>query len=109
MPKLPKWMASAMELIFSGMYHPVTVSSTEQITPKLQKVCFKGDFSKIKRPFKAGDQIEFRVSDTEFRHYTLAYVDTKKGICEVLFFLHANGPGTNWVRRLKQGDKIKLL
>ena len=29
MPKVPKWMANAMESLFSGMYHPVKVIAIE--------------------------------------------------------------------------------
>ena len=109
MPKIPKWMANAMESIFSGMYHPVQVTAIEDVATGLRKIRFEGDFSKSKKEFIAGNVIEFRISDTEFRHYTPSYFDQKNGICEVLFYLHDKGPGSRWVSKLQLHDKLNLL
>ncbi len=109
MPKVPKWMANAMESLFSGMYHPVQVTAVEYVADRLRKVRFEGDFSKSKKEFIPGNVIEFRISDTEFRHYTPSYFNQKEGICEVLFYLHDKGPGSRWVEHLKTGDKLNLL
>lgn len=75
MPKVPKWMANAMESLFSGSYHPVQVTAVDDLAGGLRKVRFEGNFSKSKKEFVAGNVIEFRISDTEFRHYTLWYYD----------------------------------
>lgn len=109
MPKVPKWMANAMESLFSGSYHPVHISKTDYLTPSFKKVTFEGDFSKLSRPFIAGNVIEFRINDTEFRHYTPSYFNSEEGVCEVLFYLHGKGPGSQWVSRLEKGDRTKLL
>lgn len=109
MPKLPKWMANAMEALFSGSYTPVKVTNTELLFGKFKKVRFEGDFSSIKNAFLAGNIIEFRVSDTEFRHYTPSYFNQTKGVCEVLFYLHQKGVGSLWAENLKVGDELKLI
>lgn len=109
MPKVPKWMANAMESLFSGSYHPVRISAADYLTPSLKRVRFEGDFSKLSKPFVAGNVIEFRISDTEFRHYTPSYFHTGEGVCEVLFYLHGKGPGSHWAQELKKGDETKLL
>lgn len=109
MPTIPKWMADAMQAVFSGMYHPVKVVAIEELSVKLRKVRFEGDFSKSKRPFVPGNVIEFRISDTEFRHYTASHFDAKAGVCEVLFYLHDKGPGSKWAAALKTGDALYLL
>ncbi|MCD8538802.1 MAG: siderophore-interacting protein [Leadbetterella sp.] len=109
MPKVPKWMANAMESLFSGSYHPVHISAVDYLAPALKMVRFEGDFSKLSKPLIPGNVIEFRISDTEFRHYTPSYFNAGKGVCEVLFYLHGKGPGSHWVDRLKQGDQTKLL
>ncbi|MDR7129564.1 NADPH-dependent ferric siderophore reductase [Algoriphagus sp. 4150] len=109
MPKVPKWMADAMQSLFSGMYHPVQVTATEELEERLRRVRFEGDFSGSKRAFVPGNVIEFRVSDTEFRHYTPSYFDPKAGVCEVLFYLHGKGPGSKWVADLKVGETLNLL
>ena len=109
MPKLPKWMADAMQSLFSGMYHPVKVTEIKDIASRLRKVRFEGDFSKLKKEFVPGNVIEFRINDTEFRHYTPSYFNRKENICEVVFFLHDKGPGSKWVAQLNIGDELNLL
>lgn len=109
MPRVPKWMANAMEKLFSGSYHNVTITQIETITSDLRKIRFEGDFSTIKNEFKAGNIIEFRVSDQDFRHYTPSFFDQKKGICEVLFYLHNKGIGSKWISELTENKHVKLL
>ncbi|ODS86420.1 MAG: oxidoreductase [Cytophagaceae bacterium SCN 52-12] len=109
MPKVPKWMANAMESLFSGSYHPVQVTAVEDLASGLRKVCFEGDFSKSKKEFVAGNAIEFRINDTEFRHYTPSHFNQEAGVCEVWFYLHDKGPGSKWVIGLKPGQQLKLL
>jgi len=109
MPKVPKWMANAMESLFTGSYHPVTVTKVDDLADGLRQVRWEGDFSKMSKPFIAGNVIEFRVSDTEFRHYTPSFLDAGNGVCDVLFYLHDKGPGSLWAGQLKAGDRTKLL
>lgn len=109
MPRVPKWMADALEALFSGSYHLVTVTELHYLTPELKYIRFEGDFSGSKIKFVAGNVIEFRVNDTEFRHYTPSYFDSAKGICDVLFYLHNMGPGSRWAASLKEGDQLKLM
>lgn len=108
MPKVPKWLGDTMETVFSSQYTPVKVTLTENITPGLRKVRFEGEFRKNK-DFIPGMVIEFRVSETEYRHYTPSCYDAAKGICEVLFYLHDKGPGSKWAASLKAGDDVKLI
>ena len=98
-----------MESLFSGSYHPVQIAKAEYLTSQLKKVTFEGDFSKLSKPFIAGNVIEFRVSDTEFRHYTPSFFNPSDGICEVLFYLHDKGPGSHWAEKIKAGDSTRLL
>lgn len=109
MPKVPKWMADGMEKLFSGSYHPVSITQVKDITESLRFVRFEGDFSRIKKEFVPGNIIEFRVNDTEFRHYTPASFDAENGICEVLFYLHNMGPGSTWASTLQEGQEVNLL
>ncbi|MEO1451641.1 MAG: siderophore-interacting protein, partial [Bacteroidota bacterium] len=60
-------------------------------------------------PYKPGQVIEFRINDTDFRHYTPAFYDQEEGICEVWFYLHGLGPGSSWVAALQVGDQVNLL
>lgn len=54
------------------------------------------------RSWTPGQEIEFRVAEREFRHYTAAAITG--GTVEVLFALTAPGPGTAWARALRPGD-----
>lgn len=107
MPRLNRWMADAMERLFSNQFHPVEVVKIEQLDAKLKKVCFEGDLSGCR--FEPGDVIEFRVSEQEFRHYTPARFDAAKGLCDVLFYTHGLGIGSAWVEQLGEGDRVKLM
>ncbi len=102
-------MANAMESLFSGMYHPVKVTAITYLSDSLKKVRFEGDFSALKKDFIPGNVIEFRVSDTEFRHYTPSHFDKEAGVCEVAFYLHGKGPGSRWAAKLANGDSLKLI
>ncbi|MEL6843969.1 MAG: siderophore-interacting protein, partial [Bacteroidota bacterium] len=93
--------------VFNGMMNPVEVLQTHYYHPHLKWVQFSGDLSNTK--FEAGKVIEFRISDTDFRHYTPALYDQAKGICEVFFYLHGYGPGSAWADRLEAGDQMKLM
>lgn len=108
MPKVPKWLGDTMETVFSSQYTPVKVTLTENMTSGLRKVRFEGEFRKNK-DFIPGMVIEFRVSETEYRHYTPSYYDADKGICEVLFYLHDKGPGSKWAASLQDGEEVKLI
>ena len=61
MPSIPKWMET-METVFSSFLHPVTVTETVYLHPKLKKdIAFEGDLSRAR--FTAGNIVQFRVSD----------------------------------------------
>lgn len=107
MPSIPKWIANGMEKVFSGMMNPVQVKKTQYLDNDLKWVQFSGDLSSTK--FIPGKVIEFRISDTDFRHYTPALYDKSRGICEVLFYLHGYGPGSEWAKNLQIGDQMKLM
>lgn len=107
MPKIPKWLGDTMETVFSKMLHPATVVAVEYIPPRLKRVVFEGDLHQLK--FTPGNVVEFRVSDREFRHYTLSALERGKGQCEVLFYLHDRGPGSRWAAQLQTGDAVKII
>ncbi|MEM9985828.1 MAG: siderophore-interacting protein [Bacteroidota bacterium] len=107
MPTLPKWIANGIEKVFSGMMHPVSVTQTEMLAPQLKRVRFEGDLSQSH--FIPGQVVEFRISDTEYRHYTPSAYEPSAGACEVLFYLHGLGPGSNWASQLDSGYVTKLM
>lgn len=107
MPKLPKWVANGVEKMFSHLMHPVTVTHTQLLDNHLKLVRFEGDLSKTK--FKPGNVIEFRVNETDFRHYTPSLFDKIAGVCEVIFYLHNLGVGSQWATNLQVGNEVKLM
>lgn len=102
-------MANAMESLFSGSYHTVRLTRIQQLDKQLLGLRFEGNFTASKRIFVPGNVIEFRVSDTEFRHYTPSLFDAKEGIVEAIFYLHDKGPGSKWLEELQEGATLKLL
>jgi len=107
MPSVPKWIGNAMEAVFTAQMHTVRVTETVMLSKRLKKVRLEGDLQKTK--FFAGNVIEFRVNDTDYRHYTPSLYDAQKGVCEVWFYLHDHGPGSRWAADLTPGDTFKLL
>jgi len=107
MPTLPKWVANGVEKVFSRFLHPVAVTHTQLLDSHLKLVRFEGDLSKTK--FTPGNVIEFRVNETDFRHYTPSWFDKEAGVCEVIFYLHNLGVGSQWASNLQVGDQVKLM
>lgn len=105
MPRVPKWWGDSIEKLFNNMIHPVEVSNIDYLTPTLAKIRFVGDLSKVQ--FIPGNVVEFRINETDYRHYTLS--DFGKDFCEVIFYLHDKGIGSRWAQHLRIGDKIKLM
>jgi len=107
MPSVPKWFADTLEKVTSKHYHPVTVTHTMYYTPELKLVRFEGEINSA--VFVPANVVEFRVSDTEYRHYTPSLYDAESQVCEVIFYLHGKGIGSRWAENLKKGDSMKLM
>lgn len=107
MPTVPKWMGDAFESILSGSLLYVTVTETIMISPTVKRVRFQGNFSKV--DFVPGHAVAFRVSDRDHRNYTPSFFDSKLGVCEILFHLHGNGPGSEFAGNMAVGDQMKMV
>ncbi|MEM7217371.1 MAG: siderophore-interacting protein [Pseudomonadota bacterium] len=107
MPRMNKWLADRMERAFSSQFHPVDVVEIEQIGERLRRVRFAGDLSATS--YAPGYVIEFRITDVDFRHYTPAYYDAERGLCDVLFYLHDKGVGSAWAANLEVGQRVTLM
>lgn len=106
MPTLPSpRLAGAAERWFG---RPGTVVSLDEPAPGLRRVGFEVPALRDK-PWTRGQEIEFRVSERGFRHYTMCAVDPGSGLLEVLFALAADGPGTRWARGLALGDPVAVM
>jgi NADPH-dependent ferric siderophore reductase len=107
MPRVPKWVANAMESVLSSQIRKVVVSRIIYLNPYIIKVTFEGNIEKIK--FKPGQAIAIRVNETNFRNYTPSYWDGKEGVFEVIFHLHGKGPGSLYISALKLNDTVNII
>ncbi|ALL06081.1 hypothetical protein AQ505_11620 [Pedobacter sp. PACM 27299] len=102
-----KWVGDAMERLLSSKYLPVKVCSIVDLNPEIRIICFSGDLSNTE--FYPGDAVAFRVSDFEFRNYTLSVFNEEEGYFEVIFHLHGGGPGSDFATQLRVGEELKMI
>ncbi len=107
MARLPKWYADTMEILMGKLYHQVCIDQINELNEKYLSIRFRGDFSACK--FTTGQVVQFRLNQREFRHYTPSRFDTKKGICEIIFYRHHKGLGAKWVENLVFDQELKLM
>ena len=106
MAQLPKWIADTVVAVANPWLYTVQVTGIRFLSDDMRQVQFSGDFSRAE--FYPGEEIQFRVDDTHFRHYTLSAFDCQRGHCEVIFYLNDNGPGSSWAASLQPGDTVKF-
>lgn len=100
---IPKWMSG----LFEGSLLPnMKVLNISLISPHIKKIRFQGDISKM--TFQIGYASVLRVSETEFRNYTVAYHNIHEGILDIIFHIHGNGVGSQLINALKTGDKLYI-
>ena len=105
MPELPVLLANFLEPRFA---RPARVTAIDELAPSLRRVQFCGHLLRD-LSFHPGQEIEFRVAERSFRHYTPAQFDPDTGSLEVIFFLQGNGPGAQWVRSLAVDKNVNVL
>lgn len=105
MPELPAFLADLIEPRFARR---ATVAMVLDLAPRLRRVRFQCDALRGSRVLP-GDEVEFRVSDRAFRHYTVARFDVLTGTFDVVFFLHGGGPGSSWAAALRTGQSLSVL
>lgn len=100
---IPKWVGD----LFANSLHPNSKAiEISYITPEIKKIRFKGDIAKMS--FEIGLANAIRVSETEFRNYTVAYYDKKNGIFDILFHIHGNGIGSQYINAVKRDDELYI-
>lgn len=95
-----------MELAFSSKICKVSVVSTEMTSLSIKTILFKGTFPNVK--FKIGQAITIRVDDLNYRNYTPSKWNSDIGTFEVVFHIHGNGPGSNFIKKLNTGDQLSV-
>lgn len=106
MPNVPKWVADQMENLLSSKYLDIEVTETIMYSPEIKRIIFRAELSHI--DFYPGSSMVFRTSDRELRHYTPSAFDRERGVFEILFHIHGNGPGSKLADRLLPGERLKV-
>ena len=105
MPEMPAFLANVLEPRFAK---PTRVTDVVELAPSLRRVRLEGDSLRGLK-FRPGQEIEMRVSDRAFRHYTPALLDAASGALEIVFYLHGGGPGSSWAAALSRGQQVGVL
>src|SRR5262245_46320891 len=105
MPTMPAAIAARAE---RWLGRPATITAVDVLSPGLRWVTLSGEALRG-RKYRPGDEIEFRVAPREFRHYTPARYDAGAGECEIVFQIHAGGPGSVWAAALSAGDAVAVM
>lgn len=106
MPSAPKWLFDVVDRLLSSKSSSMVVTKVEFLSDNLKRIRFKGNFKKLN--FGVGSFIDFRVSDTEARRYTVSYVDASDKILDIIAHLHGDAPGSRYMGNLRVGDKINI-
>lgn len=105
MPEIPAFLADAFAPRFA---RPSRVERIETLSSNIRRIRFALAPAERLR-FCPGQEVEFRVGATSFRHYTPSELDPIAGRLEVIFYLHGSGPGSAWAAALRPGDPAPLL
>lgn len=106
MSSMPKIIGDFMEMAFANKICKVNVSTIETPSPNIKIINFKGTFPHVK--FKIGQAIVIRIDDTNYRNYTPSKWNSETGTFEVIFHIHHNGPGSEFINNLKPNDQITV-
>ncbi|WP_134087960.1 FAD-binding oxidoreductase [Olivibacter sp. XZL3] len=106
MPSAPKWVFDVFDRLLSSKSSSMVVSKVEYLSNTVKRIQFKGNIKKLN--FGVGSFIDFRVSDTEARRYTVSYVNAAGGILELIAHLHGEAPGSSFMGNLSVGDKVNI-
>lgn len=106
MPSLPAAVAGRAERMFG---HPLKVHVLQEVSPGLVRLVLRGD-AVTRRRMRAGGEVEFRVNDRDFRHFTVAGSDLRRGTVEVLLSTaRPPGPALTWLRGLNVGADVLMM
>jgi len=100
---IPKWAGGLLESLV-GQRAEVVAST--YLSPYLKKVRFRANISRMN--FQIGYASVIRVSETEYRNYTVAHHDSRTGIVDIIFHIHGNGPGSEYANSLTAGDELYI-
>lgn len=100
---IPKWIGNLFEGTLSSN---VKVIQTTYLSQQIKKIRFQGDLARMN--IQIGYANVIRVSETEFRNYTISHYDKKSGIFDVIFHIHGNGIGSGYINGLILNDELYI-
>ncbi|HVK60635.1 MAG TPA: siderophore-interacting protein, partial [Bdellovibrionales bacterium] len=62
-----------------------------------------------KRDLQIGEKVQINIGDWLMRTYTPLSINQENGRLGVLAYLHGNGPGSQWARKINAGDRCQLI
>ncbi|MQY23115.1 siderophore-interacting protein [Nocardia macrotermitis] len=104
MPSMPGLLATLTEKSFG---HRANVAAIEQVSPNFRRMELRVE--PLKSGWKAGQDVQFRIDDNTFRHYSVMSVDDSGTTISVLFHLGVDGPGSRWAAARATGDEMIVL
>lgn len=105
MPELPTFLADVFTPAFARR---AVVAAIDDLSSSFLVARFAGE-DLVGARYVAGQEVELRVSERSFRHYTPVAFDTKCGTMDIAFFLHGDGPGCRWARGLEPGAAVRVF
>lgn len=102
MPSLPSTLAPMFERMTRRLTS--TVCSSDRLSPGLILVTARASAGAFPA---AGTHFGIRVSDRDFRHYTVYSVDAEE--LRIVIDLRGGGPGAKWAESLHPGDELQIL
>ena len=84
------------------------VSGVENVSGHFRTVELQGE-SLRGEPWVPGQKIQFHLGNLMTRTYTPTCWNAVAGSARFLFFLHGNGPGSEWAASLKKGDQCLFI
>lgn len=108
MGRVPKWLGDTIEGVYKKKsVLEARVVSVDYLDVNLKRVRLEGDFCKVK--LATGNSVKIQINETECRQYAIAAFEPETGCCEIIFYLHGKGTGSEWATKLGVGDIVKLI
>ena len=100
--RMPKWVGDWLEKAAGPR---LAVAEATYITPAIRKIRFQGTIPKMNL---IGGASVIRVSETEYRNYTIAAHHPETGSLDIIFHIHGKGVGSRYIASLKAGDELYI-
>ena len=97
-------------MMFRLFTRPATITAVETISERFKLIDFSGEAVKDGE-WSPGQKIQIPLGGGMFisRTYTPIQWDKNLGIGRILGFAHGEGPGSDWVRTVKNGDECQIF